>query len=217
MYFRSRAEAGEKLADQLMVYRFENCITVALSYGSLDVAEPIAARLHSLLGLFLTEKIDIPGENLTIGTVDQRGGFLYNTELSESEAKDYYGEMHSYIDDQKREKFQKINRLLADGGLLNVNALREHVIILVADGLKSGSLLDAAAEFLKPIKIKRLIIATPIATVQAVDRMHIVADELHCLSATDNYLDTNHYYDTNTIPSHQQAVQKINNIILNWR
>lgn len=217
MYFRSRAEAGEKLADQLMGYRYENCMIVALSYGGLSVAEPIAMRLHSLLGLFLTEKIDLPGENLTLGTVNQAGGFLYNTELSEGEAQDYYSEMHGYIDDQKREKFEKINRLLADGGLLNIEKLREHVVILVADGLKSGAALDAAAEFLKPIKIKRLVVAAPIASVPAVDRMHIIADELHCLSVADNFLDTDHYYEVADIPTHEQAVQKVNNIILNWR
>lgn len=217
MYFRSRAEAGEKLADQLMPYRYENCVTVALSYGGLSVAEPIAARIHSLLGLFLTEKIELPGENLTLGTVNQTGGFLYNTELSEGEAQDYYSEMHGYIDDQKREKFEKINRLLADGGLLDVERLKEHVVILVADGLKTGAVLDAAAEFLKPIKIKRLIIAAPIASVQAVDRMHIIADELHCLSVADNFLDTDHYYEIADIPTHKDAVQKVNNIILNWR
>lgn len=217
MYFHSRTEAGAKLADQLVQYRYENCAVVALGYGAISVAEPIAARLHSTLGIFLTEKIDIPGENLTMGTVDQGGDFTYNRELSEGEVDDYYGEFHGFIDEQKREKTERINRLLASGGALDKSVLREHVVVLVSDGLKGGSELDAAAAFLKPVKMKRLIVATPIASVSAVDKMHILADEIHCLSVTDNYIETGHYYDVKDVPTHEQAIEKINNIVLNWR
>lgn len=217
MYFRSRGDAGEGIASQLMQYRFENCAVVALGYGAVLVAEPIAARLHSLLGLFITQPVQIPGEHMSIGTVNQSGGFLYDKSLSQGEIDDYYGEFHGYFEEQKREKFAAINRLMASGGMLDPAALREHVVILVSDGLKTGQALDAAAEFLKPIKIKRLIVATPLASVQAVDRMHIVADEIHCLNVTDNYLDTNHYYDVNDLPTHDQAQKIVNNIVLAWR
>lgn len=217
MYFHSRTDAGEMLAQRLIQYRYENTIVVALDQGAVVVGAPIAQRLHCALGLFLTEGIDIPGEGMTVGTVSQGGGFVYNKNLSAGEVDDYYSEFHSYIDDQKREKTEHINRLLADGGALDVNALREHVVILVSDGLQSGDILEAAAEFLKPVKTKRLVVAAPVASVAAVDRMHILADELHVLSVTDNYLDTPHYYDIDDVPTHEQAIQTINNIVLNWR
>ncbi len=217
MYFQSRAQAGEQLAARLMPYRYENCAVVALNKGGVAVGEPIAASLHAVLSLFLSEKIGIPGEDVTIGTVDQGGGFTYNQQMSEGEVDDYYSEFHGYIDDQKREQFQHINRLLIDGGALEVDKLREHVVILVADGLQSTSMLDAVSEFLKPVTLKRLIVAVPIASVAVVDRMHIMADELHCLAVTDNYLDTGHYYDTDDTPTQEQAIEKINNIILRWR
>jgi putative phosphoribosyl transferase len=217
MYFHSRTEAGERIAERLSQYRYENAVVVALSHGGVVVATPIAQRLHCTLGLFLTENIEIPGEGQSVGTVSQGGGFVYNKGLSEGETDDYYSEFHGYIDDQRREKTAAINRLLVDGGALDVTLLREHVVILVSDGLQDSTVLEAAAEFLKPIKTKRLIIAVPIASVAAVDRMHILADELHCLSVTDNYLDTAHYYDIDDVPTHEQAVATINNIVLNWR
>lgn len=217
MYFRSRAEAGELLADQLTQYRYENCAVVALSTNSVAVAEPIAARLHSILGLFLSAGVKIPGENLTLGTVTQSGGFAYNQSLSQGETEDYYGEYHGYIEDQKRQNFQHINELLGEGGAINPLLLVDHVVILVADGLKTGNKLVAANEFLKPIRMKRLVIVTPVASVAAVDSMHILADELHCMNVTDNYVSTSHYYDTNDTVTRAQAVEKINNIILNWR
>lgn len=217
MYFHSRVDAGEVIAAQLQQYRYENCAVIALGYNAVLVAEPIAARLHALLGLFITEKVSVPGEGLTYGTIDQTGGFSYNRSMSEGEREDYYGEYHGYIDEQKRESYARINRLLASGGMLEPAVLREHVIIVVADGLKDGQKIDAVSEFLKPIKVKRLIIVVPIASVAAVDRMHIVADEIHCLAVTENYFNASHYYDVNEHLTHDQAISKVKNIVLSWQ
>jgi predicted phosphoribosyltransferase len=217
MYFHSRAEAGQKLASELQHYRFESVAVVALSDGAAVIAEQIAVSLHSILTMLLSNSVDIPGERQSIGTVTQDGSFVYNTALSAGEVDEYYSEFHGYIEDQKREKFSYLNRLLGQGGLIDAALLREHVIILVSDGFKHGTTLDAAAEFFKHIKISKLVVVTPIASVQAVDRMHIIADELHCLSVTDNYISTNHYYDINDVPSHEEIVAKINDIVRNWR
>lgn len=217
MYFHSRTEAGQKLANELLQYRYENTAVVALSDGAAIVAEQIAVALHATLTMLLSENVGMPGEHVTLGTVTQDGGFVYNTALSQGEVDEYYSEFHGYVEDQKREKFSHLNRLLGQGGLIDAATLREHVIILVSDGFKHGTTLDAAAEFFKHIKIAKLVVATPIASVQAVDRMHIIADELHCLSVTENYISTNHYFDVNDVPSHEQIVDKINNIVHSWQ
>jgi putative phosphoribosyl transferase len=217
MYFHSRAEAGQKLASELQHYRFENVAVVALGDGAAVVAEQIAVSLHSILTMLLSSSVDMPGERQAIGTVTQDGSFVYNTALSAGEVDEYYSEFHSYIEDQKREKFSYLNRLLGQGGLIDAALLREHIIILVSDGFKHGTTLDAAAEFFKHIKISKLVVATPIASVMAVDRMHIIADELHCLSVTENYISTNHYYDINDVPPHEEIVAKINDIVRNWQ
>jgi len=101
--------------------------------------------------------------------------------------------------------------------LIRRDLLYGHNVILVSDGLNSGISLDAAQDFLKPIKIERLIIVTPLATVQAVDRMHIIADEIVCLDVVENYMNTNHYYDDNKLPSHETIVKTIETIVLNWK
>jgi putative phosphoribosyl transferase len=217
MYFHSRTEAGQKLAAELQHFRYENVAVVALSDGAAVVAEQIAISLHSLLTMLLSENIKMPGERSALGTVTQGGEFVYNSALSEGEIDEYYSEFHGYIDDQRREKFSQLNRLLGQGGLVDPAMLREHVIILVSDGFKHGTSLDAAAEFFKRVKIQKLVVATPIASVQAVDRMHIIADELHCLSVTENYISTNHYYDTNDVPPHDEIAKHINEVVNNWQ
>lgn len=217
MYFESRAQAGQILAQRLVEkYRYENCAVVALSDGAVQVGEQIASALHCILTMLLVEDIQVPGENMSFGGVSQNGGFTYNGMFSAGEIEEYASEYHGYLEEQKREAFQRINKLLGDGGLIDSDMLRDHVVILVADGLDNGASLDVAIDFLKPIRIKRLIVATPVATVPAVDKLHIVADELHVLDVKENFMGTNHYYDQNDIPSHEETIAKINQIVLNW-
>ncbi|MDB5167406.1 MAG: phosphoribosyltransferase [Candidatus Saccharibacteria bacterium] len=218
MYFESRAEAGQKLATELLEkYRYENCAVVALSDGAVLVGEQIASSLHAVLMMLLTEEIVVPGEGQSFGAVSQDGGFTYNGMFSTGEVEEYESEFHGYLDEQKREAFQRINRLLGDGGIIDSELLRDHVVILVSDGIDNGSAIDVAIDFMKPIQVKRLVVATPTANVQAVDRLHILADELHILDVKENFMSVDHYYNVNDIPNHEDTIAKINQIVLNWR
>lgn len=218
MYFESRGQAGQLLSVNLVArYRYENCAVVALSDGAVLVGEQIASALHCVLMMLLTEDIQVPGEGTSFGAVSQSGGFTYNSSFSRGEIEEYVGEYHGYLDEQKREAFQRINRLLGDGGIIDNDLLRDHVVILVSDGLDDSSSLDAVVDFLKPISVRRLIVATPVASVQAVDRLHVMADELHILDVKENFMGIDHYYNQNDIPSHEESIAKINQIVLNWR
>jgi putative phosphoribosyl transferase len=218
MYFESRAQAGQLLAEQLVEkYRYENCVVIALSDGAVQVGEQIAQALHCLLTMLLIENIEIPGEGMDFGGVSQRGEFTYNGMFSAGEIEEYTGEFHGYLEEQKREAFQRMNRLLGEGGIIDNDMVRDHTVVLVADGLDTGASLDVAMDFLKPIRINKLVIATPVASVPAVDKMHTIADELHVLDVKSNFMGINHYYDKNDIPSHEETIAKINQIILNWQ
>lgn len=218
MYFESREQAGQMLAAQLFEkYRYENCAVVALSDGGVVVGEQIATYLHCVLTMLLVENIEVPGESMSFGSVSQTGNFTYNSEFSDGEISEYTSEFYGYLEDQKRQAFQRINRLIGDGGMIDYTLLRDRTIILVNDGFADANLLDAALDFLKPIRIQRLVIAAPVVSEQAVDMLHVAADELHVLDVKVNYFDTNHYYNQNNIPTHEETVEKINKIILNWR
>lgn len=206
MYFSSRIQAGQKLAAELTQHAQQNPIVVALNDGGVVVGNQIAQSLQCPLTLLFSEDITLPGEQNSLGTVTQDGNFAYDGSMSEGEVEEYYAEFHGYIEDQKREKFQKLNRLLGQGGAVEADMIKDRVVILVSDGLKSGASLEAASLFLKPIRVKRLVVATPIASVPAVDRMHILADELHCLGVTENFISTDHYYEDGKAPSHQEIM-----------
>lgn len=218
MYFESRADAGWQLANLLAdKYRYENCAVVALSDGAVLVGEQIAAALHCVLTMLLIEDIEVPGESLSFGGVSQNGTFTYNGMFSAGEIEQYTMEFHGYLNEKRREAFQKINRLLGDGGLIDKSMLLDRVVILVADGLDNGASIDVAMDFLKPIRTQKVVVATPVASVPAVDKLHMSADEIHILDVKENFMGVDHYYTDNTVPSHEETIAKINQIVLNWR
>lgn len=218
MYFKNRADAGQQLAKLIVPkYRFENCAVVALSDGGVVIGSVLAAQLHCVLMMLLTEQINLPGEQNPVGTIDQNGIFTYNGMYSAGQLEDFENEYHNYIEQRKLEEMHHMNSLLGSGGIIEPELLRYHNVILVSDGLSSGTSLDAAAAYLKPFKLEKLIIATPLASVPAVDKMHLLADEIYCLSVVENFMDVNHYYEDNHLPSHQTVIQDIKNIVLKWR
>jgi putative phosphoribosyl transferase len=218
MYFKSRVDAGQKLAEQIAVkYQGQKCAVVALSDGGVMVGTQIAIKLHCVLTMLLSASIDLPREPEAVAGINQDGSFSYNSAYSPGELEELIGEYHSYIEQEKVQRMQDMQRLLGHKGLIRRDLLRDHNVILVADGLNNGFSLDIATEFLKPIHLKRLIVATPLASVKAVDRMHILADEIFCLSVIEDYIFTDHYYDTQDVPPHDKVVKTIEQIVAHWQ
>lgn len=217
MYFASRTQAGKTLAKQLQRYRFEDCAILALSDGGVVIGAQIAAELHCPLMFLLTKDIVLPGEHTALGAIDQTGRFSYNDLFSTGELEGLTREYHGVIDQLKMQQRHELNRLLGDGGLVDVAMLQERIIILVSDGLFSGISLIAAMNFLKPIHTKKIIVATPFATVQAVDKMHVLADELRVLRVVQDTFGVDHYYETNDVPSQEAIIKILNEAILGWK
>lgn len=217
MYFKDRAAAGSELAKQLTQYRYENTIVIGLSDGGVAVAEPIATQLHCLMTLLLLEDIKIPGEPEPFGSVNQNGKFSQNSFYSAGEIEGMYSEFHGLFEQQQRENLSHMNALLGDGGILSPQMIKDRVVILVADGLLNGASLDAAMEFLKPIRTKKIIIVAALATRIATDKMHLLADEIYTLAINDDMLEVDHYFEDNSLPTREQTIAKINQAILNWK
>lgn len=217
MYFRNRADAGRQLAAKLLTYKGEPIAVVALSPGAAIVGAQIAIELHANLSILLSENIYLPGEIDAIASMTSQGTLTYNNMFSPGQLEELTMEYHQFIDQRRLETFHHLNILVGNDGEISPSSLRHHTVILVSDGLFSGFSLDVAQDFLKKIAIDKLVIATPIASVQAVDRMHLVGDEICCLSVMESYINTDHYYDDNTVPPIEDLFRMMNNISLNWK
>lgn len=218
MYFASRTQAGKVLAKQLVgKYRYENCAVVALNDGGVVVGAQIAASLHCILSLLLNEEITLPRELEAIAGINQDGSVTFNQKYSPGELDELIGEYFQYIEQEKLTRLRKLNRILAQGNTVDKRLLAGRNIILVSDGLWSGFAVDLAVDFLKTVPIDKIIVATPLASIPAVDRLHVTADEIYVLSVIENYMATDHYYDQHDVPPHDKIIEIISRITLNWK
>lgn len=218
LYFPSRIAAGDIIAEKLEPkYRYEDCAVLALNDGAVLVGAAIAQRLHCVINMLLLESIKLPGEIDVLATMDNFGSMTYNDKFSAGELEEMQSEYFGYIEQQKLEKLFSMQEMIGQGGVLDRNMLRGHNIIVVSDGLVNGFSMRAAAEFLKPLNMQRLIMVTPFATVAAVDQMHVLADELVCLNVIEDIISIDHYYDDAVLPPHDKIIKILEDIVLHWR
>ncbi len=218
MYFSSRLQAGRSLAKMLYPkFRYENCAAIALNNGGVSVGLEIARELHCVLNLLIIEEISLPREPLAIGAINSEGTFSYNDEYSAGTIEELSSEYRGYIEENKTSSISRINKIVGSGGTINKDLLKGRNIILVGDGFDSTLALDMAYQFLKPIAIEKLIVATPLASVKVVDWMHVYADEIYCLSVIEDYINTDHYYDKKDVLKTDDAIKVIDNIVLHWK
>lgn len=217
MYFRDRRQAGLQLADTLLKrYRGRNTAVLALSEGALLVGDEIARMTHSSLSLLLTQDIKIPGETVALGEIDSMGTFTYNRMYSAGQLEAFSTEYLNHIEQEKRTKLHKINRIIGLGGFARPEIMRNHIVFIVSDGAQSGLSYDVALSFLKPIKTELIVAVSPIASIAAVDRLHVAFDDVAFTSVAENYLDTNHYYDNNRMPTREEITALVENAALKW-
>lgn len=206
------------MADQIVKrYKNEPCAVVGLSDGGVMVAAQIALKLRALLCMLLVQPIELPREGMPIGGIAEDGSFAYNALYSPGEIEELVSEYRGYIEQEKGNRLSEMHRLLGGDGLIRKDLLEDKVVILVSDGLSTGFSLDVATEFLRTVKYRKVVIATPLATVPAVDRMHVLGDDIYCLEVVGNFISIDHYYDTRDVPGHDVIVKTIEQITRHWK
>ena len=217
MYFQSRAVAGCVLAQQLMPkYRYDNTAVLALSLGGVAVGYQIAAVLHASLHQLAMGTVRIDDESVDYCTVLPGGGVAMNPHLSLG-AQEYYAQEYAgLIDIQLRREVSKINQL-SGASDITPEIFRDYNVIVVDDGVQTDTAIDAVRVWLKPARIKRLVLATPMIDTDALDTAHVIFDELHILNAYSRLLDTAHYFTQNDLPSESQAQLMTEQVVLHWK
>lgn len=217
MYFHDRAEAGDRLADELEDYRWENTAVLALSPGGVVVGEQIARRLHSTLSILMTAKISAPGdESLVLGTIDQSGMFTYNSMITAGEMEEYMEDMRSYLEEAKLHHMYQMATVVGENGLADPAQLAGRNIIIATDGVKNGISFDAAMHFLTRVRVEKTIAAIPVGPAEVIERLHGMVDEMHYLYIPDNFLKVSHYYTDEEKIDPKSVMGRIDNVVANW-
>ena len=166
------------LATHLSEYAGRSDVLVlALPRGGLPVAEEIAAALKAPLDIFVVRKIGVPGHpELAMGAVASSGNVTVNTEVVQSLGIDATQFRAAYLEELR--ELGRREHAYRDGR--NAESPTDKVVILVDDGLATGSSMRVAIEGVRDRHPARVVIAVPVAPRQTLDELSAIADEIVC-------------------------------------
>jgi erythromycin esterase-like protein/predicted phosphoribosyltransferase len=177
--FRNRVEAGRLLAGRLREYAGrDDVVVLALPRGGVPVGFEIARALEAPLDVFLVRKLGVPGhEEVALGAIATGGTRVLNTRAIES--LNIPVEWIEAIDAKERRELERRERVYREGR--PPPELAGRTVILVDDGLATGSTMWAAVHAVRQEDPARVLVAVPVADPDVCEAMREVADEVVCL------------------------------------
>jgi predicted phosphoribosyltransferase len=190
MFFDTREEAGRFLAGRLEHYRrAPDTLVVALPRGGVPVAAEIARELGLPLDIFFVKKIPSPyNEEAGIGAVSENGLMQINPRAVES-----LGVSEEYIRRRAEEKLEAMRAKRALYGRAPAD-YRGKTVILVDDGIATGSSMLLAARALREAGASRVVIAAPVAPAELLPVLREVADEVVIVHPDPNLMAVGRFY-----------------------
>jgi putative phosphoribosyl transferase len=176
--FKDRHDAGRQLAAQLREYASHpNVLVLGLPRGGVPVAFEVARELRAPLDVFLGRKLGVPGhEELAMGAIASGGTRVVNRQVVRMTGTDD-STIARVAAEEQRELERRERAYRGDRSILNVEAC---TVILVDDGLATGSTMRAAALALKEQNPARLIVAVPVAARETCDEFRAEVDSVVC-------------------------------------
>ncbi|HJT15046.1 MAG TPA: erythromycin esterase family protein [Dongiaceae bacterium] len=190
--FRDRRDAGRQLAAKLVSYRDRpDVLVLALPRGGVPVAFEVARALKAPLDVFLVRKVGVPGyEELAMGAIATGGAQVLNDTLIERLSIPPQAVEASIAREQR--ELARREQLYRDGPKPDV---RGKTVILVDDGLATGSTMQVAIKALRQMQPARIVMAVPIAPPESCAEMAKLADDVMCAATPAQFGSVGRWYD----------------------
>jgi putative phosphoribosyl transferase len=191
MMFNDRRQAGKALARRLVAYSNRpNVLVLALPRGGVPVAYEVAKALGAPLDVFVVRKLGFPGhEELAMGAIASGGIRVLNElveEMGVSEAAIEAVTTRELRELERREQLYRGGRRPPD--------VRDRTVILVDDGLATGSTMRVAATALRLQKPAEVVVAVPVASAAACQDLATEVDEVVCVSTPEPFYGVGMWY-----------------------
>ena len=191
--FFNRIESGQLLAENLSGYaNREDVIVLALPRGGVPVAAEVAKRLDVPLDVFVVRKLGLPGHpELAMGAIASGGVRVFNGEVVSAlripdEVVDAVS-AEELIELQRRENAYRADRPPLD--------IEGKTVIVVDDGVATGSTMLAAVSALRQLNAARIIIAAPVVAASTYREMQRAADEVAAVIVPEHFYAVGQWYE----------------------
>ncbi len=201
--FSDRVEAGRRLAEALREYEGKEVVVLAIPRGGVVVGYQVAKRLGAPLDVIAPRKIGAPhNPELAIGAVAEDGTIILDEGLVRS-----LGVPESYIGEESERQREEIRRRLRlYRGEAPYPELKGHVVILVDDGVATGSTAKAALASIRRRGPEEVVVAIPVAPPSTARELEEEADRVVCLYTPEPFYAIGQFYRDFSQTSDEEVV-----------
>jgi predicted phosphoribosyltransferase len=182
--FRDRTEAGRLLAARLSPFAAEHPVVLGLPRGGVPVAFEVAAALSAPLDVIVVRKLGVPDQpELAMGAIGENGVRVVDDHILR-----ITGVQPREVDRVERRERAELERRVARyrGDRARVS-LQGRVVILVDDGIATGSTARAACRVARALGASRIVLAAPVGPPDVAQRVADDADEVICVSQPEDF------------------------------
>ena len=191
--FFNRTEAGQFLAENLSNYaNREDVLVLALPRGGVPVAAEVAKKLNAPLDVFVVRKLGLPGHpQLAMGAIASGGVRVFNGEVVN--ALRIPDEVIDAVSAEELAELQRREKVYRAG--LPPLDVEGKTIIVVDDGIATGSTMLAAVSALRQLNAARIIIAAPVIAASTYREMQRAADEVTAVIMPERFYAVGQWYE----------------------
>lgn len=191
MCFQDRADAGRQLGERLKGLPHHRPLVLAIPRGGIEVALPIAEALHAELDVVLSRKLRSPSQpELALGAISETGEVhLNNNGRTITEAGRAWIEREKAHQRQEIDRFRQLARSVRP-----MAGLADRTVIVVDDGIATGSTMLAALRTVRMSRPRELVVAVPVAPADRLREVRSLADRVVCLQEPEVFWAVGQFY-----------------------
>jgi predicted phosphoribosyltransferase len=200
--FANRREAAEQLAAKLEHMRVYDPIVLGLPRGGVPIAAVVARHLHASLDVIIVRKVGVPfHRELAMGAIGEEGAQVLEPEVIAA-ARVKPEEIDRIVAEEQREVVRRAERYRQGRERIS---LAGRTVIIVDDGIATGSTARAAIQVARASGAARVVLACPVASIESAEELQAEVDELVVVATPRHFMAVGQFYEDFSATSDEEV------------